>query len=40
LRAMADRNEVPHLKIGRRVLIPRQAFMNWFNTLGDQKPSA
>jgi hypothetical protein len=34
---MADQNEVPHLQLGRRVLIPRQAFVNWFNNLGNQK---
>ena len=40
LRAMAERNEIPHLKIGRRILIPRQAFTAWFNGLGNQRPVA
>ncbi len=25
------RNEIPHRKIGKRVLIPRRAFMEWLN---------
>jgi excisionase family DNA binding protein len=37
---MAERNEIPHLKIGRRILIPRQAFTTWFNGLGNQRPVA
>jgi len=31
LRAMAKRNEIPCFKIGRRFLIPRQGFIDWFN---------
>ena len=29
------RNEIPHLRIGKRILIPRHAFMNWM--LGQQQ---
>ena len=34
LRGMAQRNEIPNIKIGRRILIPKQAFMDWFNSRG------
>ena len=26
------RGEVPHLKLGKRILIPRQAFMRWLES--------
>ncbi len=31
LREMAKRKEFPCYFIGRRILIPRQGFMDWFN---------
>jgi excisionase family DNA binding protein len=34
LRGMAQRNEIPHIKIGRRILIPKEAFVRWFNSRG------
>ena len=26
------RNEVPHIKLGRRILIPRHAFLQWLQS--------
>jgi hypothetical protein len=31
LRKMAERREIPCYHIGRRILIPRQGFIDWFN---------
>jgi len=28
------RKEVPHLRLGKRILIPRVAFMKWLETAG------
>lgn len=30
-------NEIPHLREGKRILIPRDAFWNWYNTTALQK---
>ena len=32
--AAINRNEVPHLRIGRRILIPRRALMTWLEGVG------
>ena len=37
LRKMAMEDKFPNLKIGRRVLIPREAFVRWFNELAGSK---
>jgi excisionase family DNA binding protein len=37
LRKMATDDKFPNLKIGRRVLIPREAFIRWFNELAGRK---
>lgn len=29
-----NRGEVPHLRLGRRILIPRHAFERWLETAG------
>jgi hypothetical protein len=34
LRRMAKNGQVPCLKIGRRIVIPRQGFQDWFNNRG------
>lgn len=34
LYAAIGRNEVPHLKLGHRILIPRHAFMTWLQAAG------
>lgn len=34
LYAAIGRNEVPHLKLGHRILIPRHAFMTWLRAAG------
>lgn len=34
LYAAIGRNEVPHLKLGHRILIPRHAFMTWLQVVG------
>jgi excisionase family DNA binding protein len=31
--AAINRNEVPHRRLGHRILIPRQAFMRWLETV-------
>jgi excisionase family DNA binding protein len=32
--AAINRNEVPHLRLGKRILIPRVAFMRWLESAG------
>jgi excisionase family DNA binding protein len=32
-----NRNEVPHLRLGRRILIPRAAFLAWLASAGRVK---
>jgi len=32
--AAISRKEVPHLKLGHRILIPRHAFMKWLESAG------
>jgi excisionase family DNA binding protein len=32
--AAINRREVPHLRLGRRILIPRSAFMRWLESAG------
>lgn len=32
--AAINRNEVPHLRLGHRILIPRHAFMKWIESAG------
>ena len=32
--AAIGRGEVPHLRLGRRILIPRHAFVRWLETAG------
>ena len=29
-----ENNEVPHLRLGRRILIPRTAFLKWLESAG------
>jgi hypothetical protein len=36
--AALGRNEIPHRKLGRRILIPRFAFLRWMN--GDEGTAA
>jgi excisionase family DNA binding protein len=33
------RGEVPHLKLGKRILIPRHAFMRWLDRAGQPEPA-
>jgi excisionase family DNA binding protein len=32
--AAINRHEVPHLRLGHRILIPRHAFMQWLESAG------
>lgn len=32
--AAINRGQVPHLRLGKRILIPRHAFMQWLETAG------
>ena len=32
--AAINRKEVPHLRLGHRILIPRHAFMKWLESAG------
>jgi excisionase family DNA binding protein len=32
--AAIGRDEVPHLKLGKRILIPRNAFVRWLESAG------
>jgi excisionase family DNA binding protein len=34
LRGKAKRGEIPHIMVGRRILIPKEAFVRWFNSGG------
>jgi excisionase family DNA binding protein len=38
--AAINRNEVPHLRLGSRILIPRSAFMRWLEAAGGKAVSA
>lgn len=35
--AAINRREVPHLRLGHRILIPRHAFMMWLESAGHSK---
>ena len=35
--AMVRSNQIPHLREGRRILIPRDAFWAWYNNTALQK---
>jgi excisionase family DNA binding protein len=35
--AAIGRNEVPHLKLGKRILIPRNAFNRWLESAGREQ---
>jgi excisionase family DNA binding protein len=32
--AAINRREIPHLRLGHRILIPRHAFLNWLESAG------
>lgn len=32
------RREIPNVRVGKRILIPRHAFMNWLRGDGDARP--
>jgi excisionase family DNA binding protein len=32
--AALKRNEIPNIRLGRRILIPRQALLNWLESAG------
>jgi excisionase family DNA binding protein len=32
--AAIKRNEIPHLRIGRKIVIPRQALLKWLESAG------
>jgi excisionase family DNA binding protein len=32
--AALKRNEIPHIRLGKRILIPRGAFMRWLDAAG------
>jgi excisionase family DNA binding protein len=32
--AAIKRNEIPHLRVGKRILIPRQALLKWLESAG------
>jgi excisionase family DNA binding protein len=38
--AAINRHEVPHLRLGHRILIPRHAFMQWLETAGQSGAKA
>jgi putative SOS response-associated peptidase YedK len=38
LRKMAKRQQFPCLWVGRRCLVPREAFKQWFNSAGGKTP--
>jgi excisionase family DNA binding protein len=38
--AAINRHEVPHLRLGHRILIPRHAFMRWLETAGQTETRA
>jgi excisionase family DNA binding protein len=35
--AAINRREVPHLRLGNRILIPRHAFIQWLESAGQPK---
>ena len=36
--AAINRKEIPHLRLGHRILIPRHAFLKWLNAAGQSTP--
>lgn len=36
--AALKRKEIPHLRLGKRILIPRHAFMRWLDAAGRSEP--
>jgi excisionase family DNA binding protein len=40
LYAAIKRREVPHLRLGRRLLIPRHALVRWLESAGQLPPAA
>jgi excisionase family DNA binding protein len=38
--AAINRKEVPHLRLGHRILIPRHAFMKWLESAGQSTTGA
>ena len=38
--AAINRKEVPHLRLGHRILIPRHAFMKWLESAGQSPTEA
>ena len=38
--AAINRKEIPHLRLGHRILIPRHAFLKWLETAGQSTPEA
>jgi excisionase family DNA binding protein len=38
--AAINRGEVPHLRLGHRILIPRNAFQHWLESAGNTRPAA
>jgi excisionase family DNA binding protein len=38
--AAISRKEVPHLRLGHRILIPRHAFMKWLESAGQSPTEA
>ncbi len=40
LYAAINRNEIPHRRVGRKVLIPKQRFLAWLEGAEPQRPEA
>ena len=38
--AAINRKEIPHLRLGHRILIPRHAFLKWLEAAGQSTPEA
>jgi excisionase family DNA binding protein len=38
--AAINRNQVPHLRLGKRILIPRYAFERWLESAGSKATAA
>jgi excisionase family DNA binding protein len=38
--AAINRREIPHLRLGHRILIPRHAFLKWLEAAGQSTPEA
>ena len=38
--AAINRREIPHLRLGHRILIPRHAFLKWLEAAGESTPEA